>query len=218
MHLQLHCRVLQCSVAHGTKGPAHDPLQMAPLADGKCMRAPYPLDLIIPLRFRPCAKDGTPLVGPMIAAGRRLPCLRYQGLPAYTSGLVSDLGQRNLVMLRPCLPCPTYNLRCLAYLSTGVPLPDPPPSQAAGRRTRAASTLLLAAPTRQTVGAGSGQTALWPSSVVEAPLPCRETQFPQPVMSSRLFQRQRSLMLVLLPAALLTAEPFVIQPKQSHCC
>lgn len=86
MHLQLHCRVLHCTVAHGNKGPVDDPLQMAPLADGKCMRAPYPLDLIIPLRFRPCAKDGTPLVGPMIAAGRRLPCLRYQGLPCLNVG------------------------------------------------------------------------------------------------------------------------------------
>lgn len=31
------------------------------------MAAPYPDDLIIPLRFRPCADDGTPLEGPMTA-------------------------------------------------------------------------------------------------------------------------------------------------------
>lgn len=45
---------------------------MASMAEDKCMAAPYPLDLIIPLRFRPCAKDGTPLMGPMIATGGQL--------------------------------------------------------------------------------------------------------------------------------------------------
>ncbi|PRW39373.1 transcription activator BRG1 [Chlorella sorokiniana] len=75
---------------------------MASMAeDCKGMPAPYPLDLIVPLRFRPCAHDGTPLDGPMIATGGRPQNAGRQYFAARGAGTPKAPGEQKKPQQRP---------------------------------------------------------------------------------------------------------------------